>query len=105
MTDHAHLSSSFADPASAPANPPAVASGRDIVVNGRRCLVHADHISHGQLVSLAFPNGGDLEANRSSLTVSYRGGPHTAPEGILSPVERTPIADGETFVVTRTDKS
>ena len=76
---------------------------REVVVNGRNCLVRADDLSHAQLVKLAFPALNALE--RPSLTVSYRGGPHTSPDGVLAPDERTPLADGETFVVTRTNKS
>ena len=81
-------------------NPPL----REIMVNGRSSLIHADHIDHAQLVALAFPDGDEIRST-SSMTVSFRGGPHTAPQGILAPAERTPLANGETFVVTRTDKS
>lgn len=77
---------------------------REIVVNGERCRVGADEISHTQLVKLAFPDLPESQSTRE-LTISYRGGPHTAPDGILAPGERTPLANGETFVVTRTNKS
>lgn len=77
---------------------------REIVVNGRTSRIRADHIDHAQLVALAFP---DMEGMRgtSSMTVSFRGGPSAARQGILAPAERTPLANGETFVVVRTDKS
>ncbi|WP_242416535.1 multiubiquitin domain-containing protein [Sphingomonas panni] len=88
-----------------PACLPRPAPPREIVVNGRRHLLRADHVDHGQLVGMAFPDEPSPGRNGNSLTVSYRGGPHNAPDGILAPNERTPLADGETFVVTRTDKS
>lgn len=78
---------------------------REIVVNNRRCVVRADSIDHGQLVRLAFPDATEFDSGSTSLTVSYRGGPHSASSGILAPTERTLLADGETFIVVRTDKS
>lgn len=80
-------------------------ASREIVVNGKTCVVSADNLSHSQLVQLAF---GTLPApgrGENALTVSYRGGPHQAPDGILAPHERVQIADGETFNVTRTNAS
>ena len=85
-------------------NPRDLVPARSITVNGRRHLVRTEQIDHGQLVRLAFPEAEDGGA-KSSLTVTYRGGPYGAAEGILAPRERTTLADGETFVVTRTDKS
>jgi hypothetical protein len=77
---------------------------RTIVVNGLRFPVRGEEIDHSQLVRLAYPEIRQPTTG-SSLTVTYRGGPNGATDGILAPTARTPIADGETFVVTRTDKS
>lgn len=79
---------------------------RTIFVNGRPCQVREKEIGHHDLVRLAFP-GGSLATvpDTSSLTVTYQRGPAIAAEGILSPLERTLIANGEVFNVTRTDQS
>jgi len=79
------------------------AGGRTIAVNGRRHVVDTADISHDQLVRLAYP---DLRAEAGhSLTVTYQGGPLDAAVGLLTRHQRTPIADGETFVVTATTAS
>jgi hypothetical protein len=104
------LNDYFSEPQSARAGLPAATGGdapvppRSIVVNGRQHLVRSDRIDHEQLVRLAFPDGRGAGTRLSSLTVTYRGGPYHAAEGILAPRERTPVADGETFFVIRTDK-
>lgn len=73
---------------------------REITVNGRRHVIEQDSVDHGQLVRLAFP---DIRAEEArSLTVTYRGGPLRAAEGVLTTHQRKPIAQGETFVVART---
>lgn len=77
---------------------------RSIVVNGLSFPVQGEEIDHAQLVRLAYPELRE-PGTGSSLTVTYRGGPMGATDGILAPGGRTLIADGETFVVTRTDKS
>jgi hypothetical protein len=77
-----------------------VGGAREITVNGRRHVVESDSIDHGELVRLAYPEIRDEEAR--SLTVTYRGGPLRAAEGVLTTYQRTPIAQGETFVVART---
>jgi hypothetical protein len=82
----------------------ALLPSREIVVNGRRCTVRVDHIDHAQLVKLAFPEAMDIVAT-SSMTISYRGGPNSARTGVLAPTERTLLANGEVFIVCRTDKS
>ncbi len=77
--------------------------GRTIMVNGRSHLIAADSISHESLVRLAFP---ELERSESrALTVTYHGGPLQASEGLLTRHQRTPIAEGETFVVAQTSAS
>ncbi len=38
------------------------------------------------------------------MTVTYLRGPAIAPEGIVAPLERIRIVDGERFSVTRTDR-
>jgi hypothetical protein len=79
------------------------ATGRSIVVNGRACTVRSDDIGFDQVVGLAF--AGEEPSSARSLSVTYRRGPAVAAEGILVPTQRTPILGGETFIVTRTDKS
>jgi hypothetical protein len=83
--------------------PPQAAASRSIVVNGRRCSVAAETISHGELVRLAHPTV-QPTASRS-FTVTYKGGPDHAYEGILAPQERTPIVPGQAFNVSLTSKS
>lgn len=73
---------------------------KEITVNGRRHLVEGDSLDHDQLVRLAFPD--IIPAQAAGITVTYRGGPLHAPEGLLTAHQRTPIAQGETFVVGRT---
>lgn len=73
---------------------------REITVNGRRHVIEGDSIDHGELVRLAFP---DIRADEGrSLTVTYRGGPLRAAEGVLTTHQRKPVAQGETFVVAHT---
>jgi hypothetical protein len=74
--------------------------GREITVNGRRHVVESDSIDHSELVRLAFPDMRFEEAR--SVTVTYRGGPLRAAEGVLTTHQGKPVAQGETFVVART---
>jgi len=76
---------------------------RTIVINGQPRRVLGDEVSHDQLVRLAYPE--TRPDSRASFTVTYSGGPLGAPEGILSPFDRTRIASGEAFNVAVTDKS
>lgn len=77
--------------------------GRMITVNGRQHLLEEDSVSHDRLVRLAFP---DISATESqSLTITYQGGPLQASEGLLTRHQRTPIAEGERFVVAQTSAS
>lgn len=76
---------------------------RAIVVNGRRCVVRSEDVGFDQVVRLAF--GGEEPTHARSMSVTYRRGPATAAEGILSHYQRIPLIDGEEFIVTRTDKS
>lgn len=77
-----------------------VGATKEIVVNGRRHFVEGDTVEHDQLVLLAFPEFRAAEGH--ALTVTYRGGPLSAPEGLLTRYQRTELAQGETFVVART---
>lgn len=73
---------------------------REVSVNGRMHLIEGDSVDHDQLVRLAYP---DIRpADATALTVTYRGGPIHAAEGLLTAHQRTPIAQGESFVVSRT---
>ncbi|WP_307088328.1 multiubiquitin domain-containing protein [Sphingomonas faeni] len=76
---------------------------RAIVVNGRKCVVRSEDVGFDQVVRLAF--GGEEPTHSRSMSVTYRRGPATAAEGILSHYQRIPLIDGEEFIVTRTDKS
>ena len=78
----------------------AASPSREINVNGRQHVIESDSVEHGELVRLAFPDIRPEEAR--SLTVTYRGGPLRAAEGVLTTHQRTPVAQGETFVVART---
>ncbi len=72
----------------------------EIIVNGRKHLIEGSSIEHCDLVRLAFPQ---IRASiDSAVTIAFRGGPSHAPEGLLTVRQRTPIAHGETFVVTQT---
>lgn len=73
---------------------------REITVNGRSHLIEGDSVDHQQLVRLAYPDIRPAES--AALTVTYRGGPLQAAEGLLTSHQRTPIAQGEAFVVSRT---
>lgn len=73
---------------------------REVSVNGRKHLIEGDSVDHEQLVRLAFPDIRLTDA--TALTVTYRGGPLNAAEGLLTAHQRTPIAQGEAFVVSRT---
>lgn len=78
----------------------AASPAREITVNGRQHVIEGDSVDHGQLVRLAFR---DIRADQArALTVTYRGGPLRAAEGVLTTHQRKPIAQGETFVVART---
>ncbi|MGN7161474.1 multiubiquitin domain-containing protein [Sphingomonas sp. SAFR-052] len=76
------------------------AGSREIVVNGRRHVIRRESVSYDEVVRLAFPDMSGSE--RSCLTVTYRGGPLHATEGLLTNHQRTPVAQGETFVVGHT---
>lgn len=91
------------EPASLDAEVQNVPPGRSIVVNGRVCAIQSRDVGFEQLVRLA--HGGEEPCDSRSLSVTYRRGPASAAEGILAPRQRTLVADGETFIVTRTDKS
>ena len=73
---------------------------REISVNGRMHVIEGGSIDHAELVRLAFPDIHAAESN--ALTVTYRGGPLHAAEGLLTTHQRTPIAQGEAFVVSYT---
>ena len=74
-----------------------------IIVNARKHLVSATVLSFEKIVELAFnppPTGENV-----ALTVTYRNGPSSNPEGSLIAGETVQIADGMVFNVTATDKS
>ncbi|MGY2733606.1 multiubiquitin domain-containing protein [Sphingomonas sp. UYP23] len=74
-----------------------------IVLNGRMREVDPGEIRFEQLVALAFPV--PPAGQNVSLTVSYRKGPPSRPEGSLLPGQSVHVIDGMTFNVTATDKS
>ncbi len=76
---------------------------KTIVVNGREHRFAGEEIGRTDLARLAFPA---MEtAGRGALTVAYDRGPMDAPSGILSSERKTRVLDGQTFSVSRTDKS
>ena len=76
---------------------------KTIVVNGREHRFAGEEIGRTDLARLAFPA---MEtASRGALTVAYDRGPVEAPSGILSSERKTRVLDGQTFSVSRTDKS
>lgn len=90
-------------PASVTAAENQVASIKTIVVNGRDHRFAGDEIGRYDLSRIAFPTIGT--AGRGALTVAYDRGPLEAPSGILSADRKTRVLDGQTFSVSRTDKS
>lgn len=90
------------------ASPPATALVRSapvrtIVVNGRSHLFAGEEIGTKELARLAFPE----QDGRSyaALTVAYEGGPLVAESGLMTGRTMTPVAEGQSFSVSLTDKS
>lgn len=78
-------------------------SVKTIVVNGREHRFAGEEIGRSDLARLAFPT---MEtAGRGALTVAYDRGPSEAPSGILPAERKTRVLEGQTFSVSRTDKS
>lgn len=79
------------------------AAVRTIVVNGRSHLFAGDEIGTKELARLAFPE----QEGRSyaALTVAYEGGPLVAESGLMTGRTTTPVAEGQSFSVSLTDKS
>ncbi len=76
---------------------------KTILVNGREHRFAGEEIGRNELARLAFPA---IEtAGRGALTAAYDRGPLEAPSGILSAERKTRVLDGQTFSVSRTDKS
>lgn len=74
-----------------------------ITVNGRPHRFLGDEISHAQVVRLAHPS---MTASPGrSFTVAYAEGPADATNGILAPLRRTRVTEGESFSVFVTDRS
>jgi len=75
-----------------------------IIVNGQQKMVTAREMSYEEIVNLAFdsnpPTGPYIV-----ITVTYRRGHGSKPEGNLGPGETVKIKDGMIFNVTATDKS
>ncbi len=76
---------------------------RTIMVNGRSHLFAGDQIGTRDLARLAFPE----QEGRSyaALTVAYEGGPLVAESGLMTGRTMTPVAEGQSFSVSLTDKS
>lgn len=76
---------------------------RTIMVNGRSHLFAGDEIGTKDLARLAFPE----QEGRSyaALTVAYEGGPLVAESGLMTGRTTTPVAEGQSFSVSLTDKS
>ncbi|MEG8049317.1 hypothetical protein QP178_05315 [Sphingomonas aurantiaca] len=78
-------------------------TAKTILVNGREHRFAGEEIGRNELARLAFP--ASETAGRGALTVAYDRGPLDAPSGILSAERKTRVLDGQTFSVSRTDKS
>jgi len=76
---------------------------RTIVVNGHRCAVRQPEVGYSEIVRLAFPYV-DVRPDRD-FTITYRGGPVRAQQGVLVDAIVVPIADEEIFNVVVTDRS
>lgn len=91
-----------------PTSPPSTALAkcavvRTIVVNGRSHLFAGDEIGTKELAQLAFPEQ-DGRAY-AALTVAYERGPLVAESGLMTGRTTTPVAEGQSFSVSLTDKS
>lgn len=89
-------------------SPPATAlvrsaAVRSIVVNGRSHLFAGDEIGTKDLARLAFPE--QQGRSYAALTVAYEGGPLVAESGLMTGRTTTPVAEGQSFSVSLTDKS
>lgn len=74
-----------------------------IIVNAREEKVDSDHLTHAEIVSLAFqpvPTGPDVV-----FTITYRKGPAESPKGTLPEGESVNIKNGMIFNVTQTNRS
>lgn len=75
----------------------------DIIVNGRRRTVSKEELSFDEVVALAFdpaPAGDNVD-----ITITYRRGHGSKPEGTLRPGRTVKVKDGMIFDVTATDRS
>lgn len=73
--------------------PPAITDGRtSISINGRWHAMRGRTATFEQLLRIAFP--AQALHNPELATVSYRGGVAGAPEGLLTPGDAIPLADG-----------
>lgn len=73
--------------------PPAITDGRiSISINGRWHAMRGRTVTFEQLLRIAFP--AQALYNPELATVSYRGGVASAPEGLLTPGDAIPLADG-----------
>ena len=75
-----------------------------IIVNGAQKIVTAKEMSYAEIVNLAFDNNPPT-GPYIVITVTYRRGHGSKPEGNLSVGESVKIKDGMIFNVTATDKS
>lgn len=74
-----------------------------IVVNGRRRDVHKSQLTFDEIVKLAFDN--PPQGEFICLTITFRGGDSSKPEGTLLEGETIKLVCGMIFNVTATDKS
>lgn len=73
--------------------PPAISDGRtSISINGRWHAMRGRSVTFEQLLRIAFPTQTLLSPDLA--TISYRGGVASAPEGLLTPGDAIPLADG-----------
>lgn len=73
--------------------PAVVTDGRtSISINGRWHALRGKTATFEQVLRIAFPN--QALANPGAATVSYRHGVSSAPEGLLTPGDAIPLAEG-----------
>jgi len=76
-----------------------------VTINGRSVTLARPEATFEDLVGLAFPGTDLASPGTRALTVTYRHGPPSRPEGSLVSRERIQVQHGEVFSVTATNKS
>jgi hypothetical protein len=75
----------------------------NIIVDGTPHVVDTDKVSYAEVVTLAYPDY--PHHPEITYSVTYKKGPHSNHEGILSPGGSVEVKDGMEFRVVRTGQS